>query len=428
LTCRLRWPVLTGILLFWVVGLVVGHPFAQLDSDVPISEGPSSCWLEGALSDLYEQVSPAVVSVVSYRLRTSVPSDDPNRPPRVSYQRLIASGIVLGEHGCVVTTARAAQPGDSITVHFPSGQRIPAIYKGMDAATHVAVLNLVEGAPFPFLSLPDRNTGALPDWVAAVAYGPWTGTTPGAPTLTLAEATSIDRIETHFDNRHGYLWRITAPIYPGNGGGALVNLNGDWIGLISGAVSGEQILPGQNRIPLDAGVIVPAERVAEAVMEIESGQREARGFMGVQTLRPTRPDEEGAEGIKVVEVLPQSPAARYGILVGDQLIRFNDHPLQRAGDLTAMLAEIPHGETVEIDLIRAGVPRSVTLVLGDQDALYLFVSAKRQRTETLALLRREIKLLESRARMFKDRLARLQPKAVASSTMADSSGGSSSPR
>ena len=150
--------------------------------------------------------------------------------------------------------------------------------------------------------------------------------------------------------------------------------------------------------------------------------------MGVQTLRPQQPNEAGTEGIKVVEVLPQSPAARYGILEGDQLIRLNDYPLHRAGDLTALLAEIPHGETVEIDLIRDGVPRSVSLVLGDQDALYLFVNAKRQRTETRALLQREIRLLESRARMFRDRLDRLQPKAVASSTMADSSGGDSSSR
>ncbi len=436
---RSLWRTVLVILLIagWV-GAITGPPAAQSndpisvpyrphpDGDSPTGEPPTgyNCWLEHGLSKLYDRVSPSVVSVVSYRTRVSYPAVDLDVPPRVTYNRLIASGVVLGEHGCVVTTAMAAQPGDSITVHFPSGEVIPAVYKGMDVATHVAVLNLVRGDGFPFLRMPERTRDELPNWVAAVAYGPWSGTTPGAPSLTLAEADAIDRIETHFGNRRGYLWRITAPIYPGNGGGALVNLRGDWIGLISGVVAGERNLASSRRLPHEAGVIVPAERVREAVMEIEGGERPRRGFLGVRTHRQAEGNGDLTKGIVVTEVLPESPAQRYGILEGDHIVRFKDEPIRTASELTRRLEAMPHGEKVEIDLLRDGRPRTVRLVLGDRDAALLFISAKRQLEADVRSVASEIRRLESRADMLRRRLDKLQSASAPSeSVLADSLSG-----
>lgn len=392
----------------------------------PDGEPPDgyNCWLEHGLSKLYDRVSPSVVSIVSYRTRVSYPAADLDVPARVTYNRLIASGVVLGEHGCVVTTAMAAQPGDSITVHFPSGEVIPAVYKGMDVATHVTVLNLVRGDHFSFLTPPERQTGELPNWVAAVAYGPWSGTTPGAPSLTLAEAAAIDRIETHFGNRRGYLWRITAPIYPGNGGGALVNLRGDWIGLISGVVAGDRNLASSRRLPHEAGVIVPAERVMEAVAEIEGGQRPRRGFLGVRTHRQAQEGGDLTDGIVVTEVLPESPAQRYGILEGDQIVRFENEPIRTASELTRRLDGMPHGEEVEVDLLRGGRPHTVRLVLGDRDAALLFINAKRQLEADMRSVAGEIRRLESRAEMLRRRLKKLQSTSAAGEpVLADSLGG-----
>ncbi len=415
----------------WLVAVLLSATFGFPAGMGPLAQGSGqeppegyNCWLEHGVSRLYDQVSPSVVSVVSYRTRFKYSAADPDAAPRRTCQRLIASGVVLSEQGCVATTAMVAQPGDSITVHFPSGDIVPAVYKGMDAATHLAVLNLVGGEGFPYLAMPERQAGHLPHWVAAVAYGPWSGTSPGAPSLTLADAAAIDRIETHFGNRHGYLWRITAPIYPGNGGGALVNLRGEWIGLISGAVSGDRNMAVSRRLPLEAGVIVPAERVMEAVAEIESGQRPRRAFLGVQTHRQERADGDRSAGVVVTEVLPESPAQRYGILEGDQIIRLEQQPIRSAGELTRQLDAMPHGRSVKIDLLRSGVPHTVSLVLGDRDAAILFVNAKRQIEQDAQRVRKEIRRLETRTQMLRHNLTRLEGSSPAASadSVADAEG------
>ena len=238
---------------------------------VPTGDPPSpyGCWLEKELSTLYEQVSPAVVSVVSWRVRTRGAGTSNSS---MCYRRLVASGVVVADHGCVVTTARVAQPGDSIVVHFPSGKWSHARYKGTDPATHVAVLNLVSDGPFPYLAMPGSEPGELPEWVAAVAYGPWVGSRPGQPSLALSQKSAIQQSRTHYGDSIGIVWRIRAPFSPGNSGGALVSLSGQWVGLITGAVAEQPSrrttasgLPTSQAASPDIGVIVPSEVVARAI-------------------------------------------------------------------------------------------------------------------------------------------------------------------
>lgn len=382
---------------------------------LPRAAAASETPLDVRLSGLYADVSPAVVSVVSYRPAMHGPESGPGHRPRITYRRLIASGIVVEEHGCVVTTGRVAQPGDSLVVHFPDGHCVPAEYLGLNPYIHVAVLQLAGEDRFPWLARAAALAEDLPEWVAAVAYGPWKGACPGTPSLALSQRRALESVHIRCADSLGVVWRLRAPFLPGNGGGALVTLDGKWIGLITGAVVEQAASMAASiaaaRGPWESGVIVPAGLVMRAVEAILDRRHEPRGFLGVRTYRRDAAgcDSTGAEiGVIVSQVLPGSPAERYGIQAQDVIVRFGGDPVEDVHQLTRLVSTSRPGDRVQVDFLRNGIARHLTLSLSDRA---LGEEAERQRWQSLAdrrAVRREIRSLEERILLLRRELERLK--------------------
>ncbi len=408
------WP--RALTLLPLLGLACTVVQAAPTGDPP---SPYHCWLEKELAQLYEEVSPAIVSVVSYRVQAAAGASRPGIvSPSYTLRRLVASGIVVGEHGSVVTPARVALPGDSIVVTFPSGQRVRAQYRGMDPATSIAVLNLISPGPFPFLEPPGEGDPVLPEWVAAVAYGPWGGPSPGWPTVTLSQKAAIERRETEYGTSAGEIWQLHAPIMPGNQGGALVSLSGKWVGLIIGVVSGEQgprqvadpAGDASHRSARDEGVIVPAAVVARAIREIESGQRAPTGFLGVQT--EAAASAVGRGGVVVRDVLPESPADRYGILPGDYILAFDDRPVDSVSELTRLVQAAGPGRLAKVDIQRGGHRGTLNVCVGDSDSAELFLTLRRAEANERLSLQKMLRRLRSQEQLLERRLRSLDAPAA----------------
>ena len=390
------------------LSMLVGLSQALPEGSPP---APYESWLENGLGQLYAEISPAVVRIESNRIRcTARPSSGQGAGSHsFSSRRLFASGVIVGAHGCVVTTARVAQPGDSIMVHFPSGEKIPARYRGTDAATNIAVLHLASSGPFPYLELDAaREDEPLGEWVAALAYGPCQGCRQRRPSLVLSQGSTIERIETRFNGAPGYVWRIRAPFLPGNSGGALLSLSGEWLGLIMGVVSGEPAPTDRARVGSqaanDAGLIVPAKIAADVIARIESESHAPLGFLGVQN--DGRPDD-AAPGIAVSDVLPESPADRHGLRAGDRIVRFLGQQVSKPEDLTLLLASTQPGQVVSIDLLRRGENFAVSVCLGDADAVALYTSAKQEVAEERRSILRQIQWMQSQQGLLHRRLRQL---------------------
>jgi serine protease Do len=363
--------------------------------------------IEGSLSRLYRQVSPAVVKVVSHRAGPGTAFGS------AACRQLVASGVVVGEAGAIVTTDRVAQPGDSLLVYFPDGRQVRAEYEGAHPYLHIAVLRLNSPGPFPRL---ERGAAGspMPDWVAAIAYGPWEGPKPGYPSLSLSQRGAIETIQVRCGDSLGTIWRVRAPFYPGNGGGALVSLNGQWIGLITGAVAMQGPSAGPtmaDRVTWDEGVIVPADLVAHAVEAIESGPTLCtQGFLGVLATRAAAPGDTSAPatGVRVADVIAGSPAERYGIRAGDVLVRFNGTPVQDAGQLTHLVCATRPGAAARLDIMRRGVGWTVEVNLGDRATGESDLARIRDRAAGESSLRREITELEKRLRLLQLQLQQNQ--------------------
>ncbi len=396
---------LLAVLAFGLAGVSSDPAVATPTGEPP---APYSCWLGKQLSDLVELVSPAVVRVVTYRGHTRMIDGE----PRVRLRRLVASGVVIAPHGCVVTTARVAQPGDSILVHFPDGRKALGHYVGMDRATNVAVVGLPADQAYPYLKPPETPDVHLPQWVAAVAYGPWKGGQPLMPSLTLAQRDAIEPIPMKFGETKNGAWRIRAPLFPGNGGGALVTLSGEWIGLVTGAIAGE---PGSGRrdacAPSGEGVIVPAAAVACAAREIESGERMSEGFLGVATdgREPSEGDRAsaGEHCVVVSEVLTGSPADRYGIQRGDLIVSFGAEPIDSVGELTQLVHRAAPGDEVRIGIERHGRLRTVDVLMGDRSATYIYLQNQQQARARRRSLQQDLKDLDRRRHSVLEQLEKI---------------------
>lgn len=360
--------------------------------------------MEGGLSRLYRQVSPAVVKVVSHRV--SPPVADRVLPCR----QLVASGLIVGENGLVVTTERVAHPGDSLLVIFADGRQVPAEYAGMHSYLHLAVLRLHGAGPFPHLTRP-RVGAPIPEWVATVAHGPWNGPRPGLPVLSLAQRASIEPMKVRSGDSLDVVWRVRAPFYPGNGGGALVSMSGEWMGLITGAVAVEgdytSPLPGSERLSWDEGVIVPAGLVARAMDEIIAGPRSStQGFLGLLATRRTGNAADGRPlvGVRVSGVLDGSPAERSGILADDIVTKFNGEPVTDAAQLTHLVSAARPGQIVQMELQRRAMSLVLDVRMGDRASGEASVARQRDRAASQAALRREIENLQLRIRQLQHQL------------------------
>ncbi len=333
---------------------------------LPLPAWGAGADLEAALSQLFERVKPAVVNITSFRPYRPLVISGPggNEVRRMSYRRLRASGVVVGGR-YVVTTVSVAQAGDSILVRFPGGEAVAATYLGMDPSTHVAALLLDGEGPYPSLEVGDGEPGALPEWVAAVAYGPWRDRTELEPVLTLSQSEAVETVRVRCSDSLETVWRIGGPFVPGNGGGALVDLDGRWLGLIAGVVAGGDRL--SNEVGWKEGIIVPARA---AVRVLDEGHRRGGGFLGVRARRL----REGPEstGVVVAGIFPGSPAERYGIRKGDVLLRFDGQQIESTDHLTQLVLSKPPGAPVRIDLRRGARLLSIELKLGDRRAVSVY--------------------------------------------------------
>lgn len=405
---------LPGSAGFWFV--MIGTVFAVCGAVLSVNASPTgdppqpySCWLESELTSLYNEVSPAVVQVVSRRLQ-ALPGGNPGDMRLRKF--LVASGVVVGAHGCVVTTAGVVQPGDSIEVHFPDGKTMGAKYEGINPALNIAVLTLSGGDRFPFLTPAENGRDRLPEWVASVAYGPKQNNRLARPSLALSTRDAIETVPTSYGETKGILWRVRTTIAPGNSGGALVGLNGDWLGLITGVVTVKTGTGTEtrhsNNTATQVGVIVPAGVVFSAIQEIVMPEKTSVGFLGVSTDQETALADGEAEvaGVIISGVLPDSPAARSGLAPGDRIVRFNSQPIKTAADLATSLDQTRPGALVRIQVERSDTFQSLELYLGDSDAAQLFLN-KQERlnsTDSRLALRREISQLTRRLQLLTNRL------------------------
>lgn len=326
------------------------------------------------VSDVVEKTGTAVVRIdASRRVAQQIPDDPFFRrffgdslpvPPGDQIRQGVGSGFILDDDGHVVTNAHVVEGADTVTVTLKDGRQLEGKVLGYDTTTDVAVIKVNE-PDLPNVTVSDSNQLRPGDWAIAIGNPLGLDNTVTAGIISATGRTSSEVGVP--DKRVDFIQTDTA-INPGNSGGPLLNADGKVIGMNTAIIQGAQGI----------GFAIPINTVQAIADElIETGKVE-HTYLGVQMVEltpelseqlkndpnsPMNPTVD--EGILIMRVMPNSPAARAGLRVGDVIIEIDSTPITTATDLQEKVADRSVGDTLRIQVLRGDESLVINAELGE---------------------------------------------------------------
>ena len=270
----------------------------------------------------------------------------------------LGSGIVYDTAGDIVTNNHVVEGAGSFTVKDNDGRTYPATLVGSYPANDLAVVK-VDGANLKPARFGDSSAVKVGEVVLAIG-------SPFGLSGTVTDGIVSDVGRTQSEGSNGVtlsdLVQTSAPINPGNSGGALVNLNGEVIGIPTLSGSDSQGRQGSTGI----GFAIPSVQVTNAARQIISSgsvTHTGRPYLGVTT----RDDQQG--GADVVSVVSGAPAARAGLQAGMVIVAIGGKPVANTDSLSQVLSAYQPGDKVSVDVRLAdGSSKTFTVTLGERPA------------------------------------------------------------
>jgi len=308
------------------------------------------------IAQVLENVTPAVVNI-SVTGRAAVPQnpllndpyfrrffDMPDQPQTRPVQSAGSGVIIDAADGYILTNHHVVKDAEEVTIVLQDRREIPAQVIGSDAATDIALLQ-IDAAGLKAVPISDSDTLRVGDYVAAIGNPFGIG-----QTVTTGIVSALSR-QTGI-NADGYedFIQTDASINPGNSGGALVDYDGNLVGINSAIIS-----PAGGNVGI--GFAVPINMAMSIVEQLLEYGEIRRGMLGVRITDLTPDvvealDLEVSAGAVVSSVEPDSPAQAAGIEAGDVIVAVDEHIIKSASDLRNTIGLTRAGEEVAIGLVR----------------------------------------------------------------------------
>jgi serine protease Do/serine protease DegQ len=307
------------------------------------------------LAPLLEQVTPAVVNIAV--LSRSPEDDNPmlqdpffrrfyGLPERSQPQISAGSGVIVNARlGHVLTNHHVIKDAQQIVVTLKDGRQLEAKLLGSDAATDIALLE-VEPDNLSAIRFADSDQLRVGDYVLAIGNPFGLG-----QTVTSGIVSALGRTGLNMEGYEDFI-QTDASINPGNSGGALVNLKGELVG-VNTAIIG----PSGGNVGI--GFAAPSNMARAVMAHLAKYGEVRRGRIGLTTQDPT-PELAKAlgltpnQGALVVEIAPDSPAAKAGLKRGDVVISLNGRAVRSSSDLRNQIGLAAVGDSEEFRVLRDG--------------------------------------------------------------------------
>ena len=275
-------------------------------------------------------------------------------------QRSLGSGVIVSKDGYIVTNNHVVENAEEITVTIGDDTtEYNAKLIGKDADSDIAVIKIEPTIKLNPIKLGDSNKLLVGDVIFAIGnpFGIGSTVTQGIISALNKNKVGINRYENYI--------QTDASINPGNSGGALVDSRGALIGINTAIISKSG---GNNGI----GFAIPVDMVKDVATKLVADGKVIRGYLGVaigdldNELAKVYKRKEGA---LILDISPETPAAKYGLKRGDLIYSINGKPIKDKTSLQNTIASFPPDEKIKMDVERDEKDISLTIVLGDRSTL-----------------------------------------------------------
>jgi putative serine protease PepD len=281
------------------------------------------------------------------------------------------SGEIIRSDGYILTNSHVvsvAADGGSIEIVFSDGASAPASIKGRDPLTDLAVLHIEPQSPLPVIAMGSSNTVQIGQPVVAL----------GAPlglssTVTSGIVSALDRtVQVEGENGKNAVIvsaiQTDAAINPGNSGGALTNCAAELIGVPTATASVPTASGEASAGSIGVGFAIPVDVAKLVSDELIASGSVSHAYVGIEVMGipPTAAENGKPEGIYVVSVVPNGPAAAAGLQAGDIITKVDGKPATDPNELAMLLLQKKPGETISVTYTRDGKSTDTTITLGSQ--------------------------------------------------------------
>jgi serine protease DegQ len=307
----------------------------------------------GSYRDASSRAMPAVVNILTSQAprRSANPlAKDPlyrkffgDRIPEEGQRSSLGSGVIVSPEGYILTNNHVVEAADAIEAVLADGRKAPARIVGTDPETDLAVIK-IDLVNLPVIILGQAEDARVGDVVLAIGNPFGVG-----QTVTLGIISALGRNNLHINHFENFI-QTDAAINFGNSGGALVDTNGNLLGINSAIYS-------QTGGSVGIGFAIPVS-TAKTVMDaiIKSGHV-VRGWIGVeaQDITPDLADSYSLtqqSGTIIAGVVRNGPADRAGVKPGDILLTVQGKPIANTNNMLNVIAQLPPGEKARLTVMR----------------------------------------------------------------------------
>ena len=274
-------------------------------------------------------------------------------PPVARREQNLGSGVIVSADGYVLTNNHVIANADDIQILLYDGRVAKARLVGADEETDLAVLRITDAGNLPVIQMADPKKLRVGD--VALAIGNPLGLNQ---TVTMGIISAIGR---QLSNRSPEDFIQTdAAINLGNSGGALVNSNGDLVGI-------NTLLIGKAANAEGIGFAIPVDTATNVLRQLIATGHVIRGWLGADYgFVPVAADSglpAAARGAQVTDIYPNGPAAAAGLLVHDIVLQLGTNDIRDPADLSRREAALRPGSKVEVSGLRNGMPFHVMLTV-----------------------------------------------------------------
>ena len=321
-----------------------------------------------AFADVAESAKPAVVTIITDRIM-KVPNNDlyfffnpymdPNGEREYKTNALGSGVIVDAKNGYILTNNHVVEDMDNIKVKLFNKQEYSAKIVGTDPKSDLAILK-IEAENLRQLKLGNSDKLRVGEWVMAVG-SPFSENL--SHTVTTGIVSALGRSNIIRGQNYEDFIQTDAAINPGNSGGALLNMQGQLIGINTAIATG-----GYERGNRGVGFAIPSNMAERIMSDLIDRGYVVRSWLGVY-IQPLDNDAakalemESRDGALVTQVVDESPAEIGGVEEGDVIVRFDDQNIDDPSNLRNIVSLMPPGSKSEVVVFRNGTKKVLNVIL-----------------------------------------------------------------